>query len=940
MRLTKLVFRWGAAALAALLTASAAADDFVGVHAGDTRFAVLRGGRLHMNLAIGGWGPKWSWQGWRGETKPAADGLVIDGSTPGLKAAAVYRAVDGGLSVETSLRAERDMDVTLVMLGCSFPDIGAGEWRAVNSAGASRRGRLPFARGDLDNFGPIASVEILVADGSTTRLQFDPAIPIPVENGELRLELAAGRVEAGRTYGFRLRAQLPGTIKVYADPAAVPDPDDFGRWFAFRGTGHPEGKSLFDMDGWDDAPAGAHGRVTLAEDRLLYGGRPIKLWGLNLCYADCAPQRELADQRAALYRRYGINTVRLHKYADGSGWRGILTANNAAEYDPALLDRMDYFIARLKAAGIFVKLSPIFYVKPRSGNRAEIPYYGEFEDKDGAAQTGGGAMYLGRELQDLQIRQITNLLKHRNPHTGMTYAEDPAIAVIELTNEDSILFYGTLGVLQRSPTLRRRVGEAFTAWLKKKYGTEEHLLAAWGRDMLGNFRAEGFPEEKWADNTIYPIGNPWFYSPEQLDGSQKNRKARLLDTMAFLAEVQDATYRRMADAIRAAGYTGALVASNWQAGEGTSHYLNLRSDAAVGIVDRHNYFGGGTPQVIRNASMLADAGSGTLSTGFQQVRNRPFMISEWIHVMPNEWGVEGPALIGAYGLGLQGWDASYLFQNRDNGAFEPSLRTGHNNVWQVNTPQVLGAFPTVSRMVRRGDVREALRTHPLNVHLPSMLRGEWSFRDRTIQQHDVKSFATEVVPAEALAVSRIAVEFTEEPQPTPPFDLAAHQKDGGYVSDTGQLFWRPGDGPTSGFLVVDTPGTVALVGFAEGRTVETAAARITLRSRFAAIFLTARNAEGTLAGDREVLVSAIARARNRGARYLADKIIADFGDDRNGPVLLEPVRAAIRLQRAPATVHLLDHDGVKTGKTVPCAAGVFEIDTARDETPYYLIEYP
>ena len=31
-----------------------------------------------------------------------------------------------------------------------------------------------------------------------------------------------------------------------------------------------------------------------------------------------------------------------------------------------------------------------------------------------------------------------------------------------------------------------------------------------------------------------------------------------------------------------------------------------------------------------------------------------FTLSEWAHVLPNEWQAEGPAIIGAYGLGLQG----------------------------------------------------------------------------------------------------------------------------------------------------------------------------------------------------------------------------------------------------------------------------------------------
>lgn len=55
---------------------------------------------------------------------------------------------------------------------------------------------------------------------------------------------------------------------------------------------------------------------------------------------------------------------------------------------------------------------------------------------------------------------------------------------------------------------------------------------------------------------------------------------------------------------------------------------------------------------------------------------------------------------------------------------------------------------------------------------------------------------------------------------------------------------------------------------------------------------------------------------------------------------MEPVRAEIRLKSEDAaTVHLLDHTGVQTGRTLPVENGLFRIDTGRDQTPYYLITF-
>ena len=40
--------------------------------------------------------------------------------------------------------------------------------------------------------------------------------------------------------------------------------------------------------------------------------------------------------------------------------------------------------------------------------------------------------------------------------------------------------------------------------------------------------------------------------------------------------------------------------------------------------------------------MLAQPGSGYFSSGLQQVANRPFGLSEWIHVYPSLYSAEGP----------------------------------------------------------------------------------------------------------------------------------------------------------------------------------------------------------------------------------------------------------------------------------------------------------
>ncbi|TVR51207.1 MAG: hypothetical protein EA425_07720 [Puniceicoccaceae bacterium] len=737
-------------------------------------------------------------------------------------------------------------------------------------------------------------------------------------------------------------AALPAALLCTPTAMTAEASDD---WYDFQSTA-PTEPGLIGLTDWLEAPAGKHGRILREGEELVYNGRPIRLWGLNNCFAACAPPRDLADRRARFYAKYGINSVRLHKYADGSGWAGILERGSFTRFDPEGLDRMDYYIAQLKEHGIYVKFSPTFG-PPRLGpdSLEEVPFLTEFGDWDqgrGTIEIPHSGIFYSPAIQDVYIRQMVNLLNHRNPYTGLTYAKDPVLWDIEIINEQSILFYTSPNALQRSPTLRRQVAERFSAWLKDRYTDDAGLVAAWGDGALGSF--DWWRDESLADGTVLPIGNPWHWDPDNLAGSDSFRRQRNLDTLEFLTGLQLEFYERYVEAIRATGYEGEISGSNWQAGRAFSHFANLWTDAQVGTIDRHNYFGGffnnqaTGRREVRTDAMLARAGSGMLSTGMQQVKGLPFMFSEWIHVWPSEWGVEGPAIIGAYGLGLQGWDVSYMFQNRDQGRLSPRLGAEQ---WDVTAPQIMGIFPAVARQVLRGDVAPSdLRAH-LNVHPPSLFKGEGlDFDDRVAQGYDEKSFETGKVGRRALAVARVQVRFTNEPQETPMFDITPFEKDGALVSSTGQLRWHeaPEEQARGGWFVIDTPGTQALVGFAENQSVETADAVIASRSPFGAFYLTALSPDGTIAGDDRVLVTAIGRARNTGQRFAEDgALLEEAGGE---PVRLERIRATLTLKR-PGTpvVRILDHDGRPTDRTLPVRDGRVEIDTGRDRTPYYVLDY-
>ena len=86
------------------------------------------------------------------------------------------------------------------------------------------------------------------------------------------------------------------------------------------------------------------------------------------------------------------------------------------------------------------------------------------------------------------------------------------------------------------------------------------------------------------------------------------------------------------------------------------------------------------------------------------------------------------------------------------------------------------------------------------------------------------------------------------------------------------------------------------------------------------------------------MISAVARNSNTGFKTLTfDNRVLDNG---KGPVMLEPVKASITIgDRRIAAVNVLDHDGKRTGKTLPVSNGSFTIDGTRDKALYYEVVF-
>jgi hypothetical protein len=241
--------------------------------------------------------------------------------------------------------------------------------------------------------------------------------------------------------------------------------------------------NLTDISSWLHKPAGKFGHIRAVGDQFVTSAGPIRFWGTNLCFEACFPSREEAERLAARLASFGFNVVRLHHMDSYSIWG---KSPNKTIIDPEKLDMLDYLIFQLKEHGIYVNINLHVsrWLDEKEGfpHRALRPQYdkglGNFEPR----------------MIELQKKYARDLLTHRNPYTGLTYAEDPAVAFVEISNEDALYTVWNWGSLDDLPepyssTFRK----LWNDWLRKKYRTTENLRTAWkaGEFPLGDELLQG-----------------------------------------------------------------------------------------------------------------------------------------------------------------------------------------------------------------------------------------------------------------------------------------------------------------------------------------------------------------------------------------------------------------------------------------------------------------
>lgn len=253
-------------------------------------------------------------------------------------------------------------------------------------------------------------------------------------------------------------------------------------------------ENITNVSGWLHKPAGKHGFVRVKDGHFATEAGPIRFWATNLCFEACFPPRDVAERVAARLARLGINCVRFHHMDSYSIWG---KSPNKTIIDPEKLERLDYLIYQLKLHGVYTNLN--LHVSRWLDDKEGFPH------RDQRPHYDKGLDNFEPRMIELQKKYARDLLTHVNPYTKTAYVAEPAVAFVEINNENALFATWDWGQLDRLPdpyaTTFRKL---WNAWLRKKYATTDALAKVWnvGSQALGDEMLTNGDFSK-------PIGPPW-----------------------------------------------------------------------------------------------------------------------------------------------------------------------------------------------------------------------------------------------------------------------------------------------------------------------------------------------------------------------------------------------------------------------------------------------
>ena len=530
-------------------------------------------------------------------------------------------------------------------------------------------------------------------------------------------------------------------------------------------------------------------------------GKAVRLWAANTGVQERSFDDVQAHARHLAKR--GVNMVRYHS---------ALNPEGSIEAGPrdGTIDNLHKLVAGMKGEGIYTTWSP--YWAGHSGAPKET------------------LLFWDVKVQAAYKRWIKEALTRPNPYDAKKtpLAKDPALAIFQIQNEDSMFFWTTMGALKDEDL--RRITATYHAWrtANKLAGTPELNFKFW------------------------ELGNP----------NQDH-----MDTMRFFAETMRAWNTEVERFLREeVGCKSLVNAGNWRTADQV-RLLDLErwSYDANAVIGVNRYVGGVhvNPSEAHKNGYLVSVGDlftdqsktvdwEALATNARQVAGKAYIIPESTWVPPGSHHSEGPFLVAAYSA-LTGVDAYYWFALGQVG-FDSTV-----NKWQAASPVVMGGWPAASYLFRKGLVQ---RGKPA-VHEERALDDLWKLRVPVLAEEagfdpnrdasiSPKSNLKSTIDPAAYLVGPVEVVLGGDPAKSAAVDLKPYvDKDAGTATSiTKELVmnWK------TGLCTIDAPSAAGATGFlAKAGTIKLKGLTISAKNDYATVLAVALD-DKPLTTSKKVLV--------------------------------------------------------------------------------------
>jgi hypothetical protein len=627
-----------------------------------------------------------------------------------------------------------------------------------------------------------------------------------------------------------------------------------------------------------DAPAGKHGFVRAQGEHLVTGGgKRIRFWGVNVTDwskgSVMVPSKEDAPLWAATLARFGVNCVRF-QFLDLPTPRGLIDGkrDDTRAFDLEAFDREDFFIAELEKRGIYINFNLLVGRPFKAGDGVQ--------DYEKIREGAKGISLYDPRIIELQKEYAKQLLAHSNPYTKLEYRDDPAVAMVEINNENA-LWVGSHGP---TPSYDHELADLYNAWLRKNLSPEDLKRL---RELAGVA----------GDDPV-----PLLQNRAQIETAPKER---FYAESRFFLDTQRGYWEDMREYLTKTLGVKSLIMTTADHGHTSSGYPLLLATSSFDTNDGHTYWQHDWENKIK-APMVNDPFNSTVvELSRTAVAGKPYTVSEVNNPFPNDWASEGIPILAAYG-NFQDWDAIiwYTFEPKASFDWKPYVGDAFDvSLDPVKMPQLAAG----ALMFLRADVSPAHST-VLRSYTRDQIFDSALLLPATDRPYFTPGFSL-AVPLEH--ESRIQ---SLDGAPTPPFTTPKVTNP--IVSDTNQLAWYNSSAMT-GLVTVDTPRSQALIGFVKANAKSVSNLSAEVQNRFCTIALTSLESEPISRASR-LLLTLGSRVENEGMQWNPRR--SNLSEWGGAPTLIEPVVGRITLRnldRAKAvSAQPLDGSGQPMGEPI------------------------